>query len=316
MDESLGCRPDELLPADLSRHIIDSLQQVFATGAPITGLEISIPAPNSPNAMRHWLLSYDPVPDAQGETQMVGTCVVDITSQKQAEVDAAAANRSKDEFLAMLGHELRNPLSPIVSSLEIMQRRLGELGAQERAVIDRQVRRLARLVDDLTDVSRISRGKLELQKRSIEISAVIAQAIETTDPTIKKRQHQLKVSVPERGLRVSADEHRLTQVMTNLLGNAAKYTDPGGTIDVVAGKEDDQVVVRIRDSGIGIRKEDLPRIFQRFVQEERALDRSEGGLGLGLSIVSSLVAMHGGQVSAHSPGIGQGSEFVVRLPLL
>jgi CheY-like chemotaxis protein/two-component sensor histidine kinase len=164
------------------------------------------------------------------------------------------------------------------------------------------------------DISRIARGKIELQLRPVEIAVVLAKAIETASPLIESRSHRLITSIPESGLLVRGDEHRLTQVMANLITNAAKYSDPGGVIEVTATREQRLVAVSVRDSGIGISAELLPRIFERFVQGERALDRSEGGLGLGLTIVESLVELHDGSVCAQSAGIGKGSEFVVRLP--
>jgi PAS domain S-box-containing protein len=315
IEHSLGRRPDEILPSDLALHIIDSLERVAQTGESINGLEVAFPAPNHPNAPRHWLLNYYPIRGADGTIQLIGTCVVDITTQKLAETQAAAANRSKDEFLAVLGHELRNPLSPILSSLELMRLRLGEVGEKERAIIDRQVRHLTRLVDDLMDVSRISRGKLELAREFVQIAVVLDHALEITEPLIKKREHRLIVTVPRDGLRVCVDMQRMTQVLTNLVNNAAKYTDPGGTIEVSGRREGQTAVMGVRDSGIGIAPELLPRIFDRFVQEERALERADGGLGLGLAIVHSLVTLHGGTVAAKSEGIGKGSEFVIRLPL-
>jgi PAS domain S-box-containing protein len=224
-------------------------------------------------------------------------------------------NRAKDEFLAMLGHELRNPLSPILTALQLMRLRGGEALLKERTIIERQVRQLMRLVDDLLDVSRITRGKIELQVEPVEIAEVVAKAIEMAAPMIEQRKHRLISDVPSHGLLVRGDELRLSQVVSNLLNNAAKYTAPGGTIAVSAGRESDRAVLRIRDNGMGIATELLPRLFDLFVQGERALDREGGGLGLGLTIVRRLVELHGGEVAAFSAGENQGSEFTVRLPL-
>ncbi len=227
---------------------------------------------------------------------------------------AEGANRAKDEFLAMLGHELRNPLSPIVTSLELMKLKGSPETERERTVIERQVQHLVRLVDDLLDVSRIARGKVELKTETVEIAEAVAKAIEMASPLLEQRAHMLNVDVPGRGLRVHADPTRLSQVVANLLTNAAKYTPKGGQITIGAGQADGEVVLSVRDTGIGIAPELLPRIFDLFVQERQALDRSHGGLGLGLAIVRNLVELHGGAVSASSEGLGQGSEFVVRLP--
>jgi signal transduction histidine kinase len=229
--------------------------------------------------------------------------------------EAEAANRAKDEFLAVLGHELRNPLSPIVTALELMRLRGGDAFLRERAIIERQVRHLVSLVSDLLDVSRVSQGKLPLNKRPMEMSDVVFRAIEMASPLVEQRGHRLTVRVPETGLLVEADETRLAQVICNILNNAAKYTPEGGRIDVTAEREPAHVALKIKDSGIGLRPEVLSRIFDLFVQEERGLDRSRGGLGIGLSIARGLVELHGGTVAARSDGEGKGSEFVIRLPL-
>ena len=229
-------------------------------------------------------------------------------------VAAESANRAKDEFLAMLGHELRNPLSPILTALQLMKLR-GEPGSErERTVIERQVSHLTRLVDDLLDVSRIARGKVELKTDIVEMAEIVAKAIEMASPLVEQRLHTMTVDVPRRGLRVDGDATRLSQVVSNLLTNAAKYTPPGGDISIRAAHVGDQIVLTVRDSGIGISPDVLPGIFDLFVQERQALDRSQGGLGIGLTIVRSLVERHGGSVSARSDGPGKGSEFTVRLP--
>jgi PAS domain S-box-containing protein len=227
---------------------------------------------------------------------------------------AESANRAKDEFLAMLGHELRNPLSPIVTALHLMKLQGPEGSERARTVIERQVMHLIRLVDDLLDVSRIARGKVELKREVLELAEVVAKGIETVSPLLEERGHTLAVDVPRRGLLVNADPMRLGQVVMNLLTNAAKYTSSGGRITVRAQGVDDEVVLSVRDTGIGIAPDMLPHVFDLFVQERQAIDRSHGGLGLGLTIVRNLVERHGGSVSAHSEGLGRGSEFIVRLP--
>ena len=228
---------------------------------------------------------------------------------------AESANRAKDEFLAMLGHELRNPLAPILTALQLMTLR-GDIGAEkERAVIDRQVRHVVRLVDDLLDVSRITRGKVDLRTERVELAQVVARAIEMASPLIEQRQHDLQVQVAQQGLAVNGDPARLQQVVLNLLTNAAKYTEPKGRISLSAKREGDWIVLRVVDDGIGITAQMLPQVFDLFMQERQSLDRSLGGLGLGLTIVRRLVELHGGVVEGLSEGLGRGSEFVVRLPI-
>jgi len=228
---------------------------------------------------------------------------------------AQEADRRKDEFLAMLGHELRNPLSPILTALELMRRKAPQACERERATIERQIEHMVRLVDDLLDVSRITRGKIQLKRERIDPMAVLTKAVEMTAPLLERRSHHLELVPPPEPLLVEGDSARLAQVLANLLNNAAKYTDPGGRIRVSVSREGRQVVLSVRDSGTGIPPEVLPRVFELFVQDSQAIDRSQGGLGLGLAIVRSLVELHGGTVSAHSEGAGRGSEFVVRLPL-
>jgi PAS domain S-box-containing protein len=262
-----------------------------------------------------------PIRDENGAIVAAVTAYYDISEQKQLEqimlaarAEAETANRTKDEFLAMLGHELRNPLAPILTALHLMQLR-GVGAEKERTIIDRQVKHLARLVDDLLDVSRITSGKIALKKERVELGAVVARAIEMASPLLEKRGIDLVLSLPAVGLPVEADPARLAQVVCNLFTNAAKYSEQRGNVWVTGRQEADQVVLTVRDSGIGIAPEMLPRIFDWFVQERQALDRSQGGLGLGLAIVRSLVALHGGTVSVASGGKAQGSEFTVRLPL-
>jgi CheY-like chemotaxis protein len=222
------------------------------------------------------------------------------------------ANRTKDEFLAMLGHELRNPLSPIFTALQLMRLRGGDVLLQERTIIERQVKHMARLVDDLLDVSRVARGKVALSRAPIELADVLTKALETVSPALEERSHQLSVSVPAAGLVVDGDDERLAQVFANLLNNAAKFTEPGGRIQILAEPREGRVRVSIRDNGAGIDAKVLPHVFDLFMQ---ARDGSRGGLGIGLTIVRNLVALHGGTVTAHSDGPGRGSEFVVELPL-
>jgi signal transduction histidine kinase/DNA-binding response OmpR family regulator len=228
------------------------------------------------------------------------------------------ADRRKNEFLSMLAHELRNPLAPIRNGVHIL-RALAGSNAQVREVrdmMDRQVQHLVRLVDDLLDLSRITRGKIRLHREAVSLPEVLARAVETCRPLIDERGHHLTVVVPSEGPRVEGDAVRLAQVVGNLLNNAAKYSEDRGQIWLSAGPEGEQAVIRVRDAGMGIPGDMLASIFDLFTQADRSLDRSQGGLGIGLTLVRQLVELHGGSVSAHSDGPGKGSEFVVRLPLL
>jgi signal transduction histidine kinase/CheY-like chemotaxis protein len=230
--------------------------------------------------------------------------------------DLAEADRRKNEFLAMLGHELRNPLAPLRNALAL----LGpddpdrETVRWAKDLIGRQVDQIVRLVDGVLDLSRIMQGKLDLRRERVELLSVVANAVETARPTIDAKGHELTVSLPAEPVVLDADPIRLAQALTNLLINAAKYSEPGGHIALTAVREGGEVVVRVRDTGVGIAPEMLPRIFDLFMQEGRSADRSQGGLGVGLALVKSLVEMHGGGVQARSEGLGRGSEFVVRLP--
>jgi signal transduction histidine kinase/DNA-binding response OmpR family regulator len=230
--------------------------------------------------------------------------------------DLQDADRRKNEFLSMLAHELRNPLAPIVNGVQLMRKLAPNVPELRRVedMMDRQVRHLARIVDDLLDISRITRGKIRLQPAPIPVANVIGQAVEASRPLIESRRHALSVRLPEAKIYVNADSVRLAQIFTNLLNNAAKYTNEGGTIAVAVEQEGSEVLVRVRDSGVGIPPEMLHSIFDLFTQAERTLDRSQGGLGIGLTLVRRLVEMHGGSVEAVSKGTNQGSEFVVRLP--
>jgi len=237
-----------------------------------------------------------------------------FAAESRARADAEAASRAKDEFLAMLGHELRNPLAPIVTALSLMKRRSAGTLEKEREVIERQVKHLVHLVDDLLDVSRITQGKVALKKERVELGAVVQRAVELSSPLLERNQHHLSVLVPAHGLEVVGDSTRLAQVISNLLTNAAKYTQRGGHIEVVASRHEERVALTVKDDGVGIGPAMLSHVFELFAQERQSIDRSQGGLGLGLAIVKSLMAMHDGTVSATSAGPGKGSSFTITLP--
>jgi PAS domain S-box-containing protein len=273
--------------------------------------------------------SISPVFDENGELGGILAMLTDVTERRRLDEELrrrvqelAAEDRRKDEFLAMLAHELRNPLGAISNAGYVLDQ-LDQLdqtpGADSRvrdlvAVIGRQIRHLSRLVDDLLDVSRLTRGRIELRKREEELRPIVEGAVETTRPVLEQKGHRLTVSLPGEPVWLEADATRIEQVLANLLHNAAKFTDPGGKIELTAEIDGPQAVIRVRDDGQGIEPELLPRIFDLFVQEDRSLARSHGGLGIGLTLVRSLVERHGGRVEAHSAGPGRGSEFVVRLP--
>jgi CheY-like chemotaxis protein len=243
---------------------------------------------------------------------------VDVTGRIEHEQMLREADRRKDEFLATLAHELRNPLAPIRNALHLMARSNGPGNGleEERAMAERQVVHLARLVDDLMDVARISKGKIELRKEVVELAKVVSQAVETARPLIDERRHRLSVSLPDEAIRLEGDPTRLEQILWNLLNNAAKYTDPGGAIRLKVEPGVGEVAIRVRDTGIGIEPAMLPVVFEMFAQVDHRSARAQGGLGIGLGLVKTLVQMHGGTITAASDGPGEGSEFTVRLPVL
>ncbi|MDC3989144.1 PAS domain S-box protein [Polyangium jinanense] len=243
---------------------------------------------------------------------------MDVTARKEAEQALREADRRKDEFLAMLAHELRNPLAPIRNAAQIL-RLVGMADPRiERstAIIERQVQHMSRLVDDLLDVSRITSGKIKLQKGRVDVAPIVWRALETARPLLDARKHEIAIELPTEPVWVYADPTRLTQMIENLLTNAAKYTEERGHITIAVERAGDTVSIRVRDTGIGIPQEMLTRVFDLFTQVDRSLARSEGGLGIGLTLVKNIAEMHGGTVEARSEGRGKGSEFIVRLPIL
>jgi signal transduction histidine kinase len=241
-----------------------------------------------------------------------------VEALREAENALRQADRRKDEFLAMLAHELRNPLAPIRSAIHLLPRIVqpgNERVESTLRMVDRQVGQLSRLVDDLLDVSRITRGRIELQNEVLDLSSIITQALESVEPLMTEKRHVVLREDAGSPLHVQGDRARLVQCVSNMLANSAKYTDVGGRVRVEVRQEGEQAVITVEDNGIGMSEQLLPRIFDLFVQSERSLDRSEGGLGIGLSVVKQLVEMHDGQITAQSAGPGKGSTFEIRLPL-
>ena len=288
-----------------------------------------------PDGSIHWLAGRGRLfKDSEGRPRRLIGINIDITDRKRVEdelrrlaAELSEADRRKDEFLATLAHELRNPLAPIANGLQIMRLKSGaetDAGqsvadqsiADARAMMERQLGHMIHLVDDLLDASRISQGKLELRKERAELTAILNHAVETSRPVIEAAGHELTVSLPREPVFVDADVTRLAQVFANLLNNAAKYSEPPGHIWLAADRQGSDAVVSVKDAGVGIPPEMLSRIFELFTQVDQSLERSQGGLGIGLTLVRRLVDMHGGSVEARSEGRGKGSEFVVRLPIM
>jgi two-component system CheB/CheR fusion protein len=267
----------------------------------------------------HWFKTRGvPVRDDEGKiVYWFGTCT-DIEDGKRLQAALKEADRKKDEFLATLAHELRNPLAPIRNAVQLFYM-MGPIPPElqnARDTLDRQVRQMTRLVDDLLDVSRISRGKINLQKQPCDLSPILSNAVEASRPLIEARCQELTLTLPPAPVYVDADTARLAQVFSNLLNNAAKFTQSGGHIWLNTERQGSDVVVTVKDNGTGIPADKLPRLFELFSQVEGSLSHSQGGLGIGLHLVKRLLVMHGGSVTARSDGLGKGSEFVVRLPVI
>lgn len=310
----------KVIPESAAQQTWDVLDNVFRNEEPFLGSEF--PALFGLEG-RVFDFVAQPI-RAQGDVSGVMLHAVDVTETVMARRGSEALakrlqdnDRSKDEFLAMLGHELRNPLAPILTALHLMRlRSSNESTERERAIIERQVNHLSRLVDDLLDVSRATMGKIDLRREPLEVSTAVARAVEVAAPLIEQKHHQLSVTVPGAGLLVAGDPVRLAQIIANLLHNAAKYTDPGGHISVEAWGENAEVILRVKDDGRGVAAERLSSMFELFVQGDQSADRSQGGLGVGLTLVRSLVQLHGGRVEARSEGPGKGTEFIISLPAL
>ncbi len=286
--------------AVLAGHRVEHEQQVeFAEGGVQWISAVYVPMFGSDGAVDGWVAA-----------------VTNITQRKRLELALLEADRRKDEFLALLAHELRNPLAPMRNALEVLHLTTPPepLLDRARAIIDRQLLHLSRLVDDLLDLSRITQGRIQLQRTRVAVSVVVAHAVEVSTPLIEEAGHRLEVCLPREPLYIEGDITRLAQIIGNLLSNAAKYTPRGGRIRLTAHREPDEVRIDVEDTGIGIPADMLPHIFDMFVQVNPSLDRTQGGLGIGLTLVSRLTAMHGGRVEARSAGLGEGSTFSVRLP--
>ncbi len=271
------------------------------------------------NGSWRWILGRGQVVERNAEgrpLRAIGTHA-DVTARHEAEAAVAEADRRKDEFLATLAHELRNPLAPIRNAVHVLQLKYGSEHSEASLLdmVQRQVDHLVRLVDELLEISRISRGKIELSKEHVALSKVLRHALETCEPLIDMKSHSVKVSCEDEQLWIYGDVVRLAQIASNIISNAAKYTPPGGRIEVVAARRDHEVALSVRDNGVGISADMMPRIFDLFTQTQGQIRLSEGGLGIGLALVRKLVELHGGRVEAHSAGVGCGSEFVVWLPL-
>jgi signal transduction histidine kinase len=282
---------------------------------------MELPLRRHDGAFRWFLTRVNPLRGSDGSILRWIGINTDIHERKEAEAEKAhllgkaqEANRAKDEFLAMLGHELRNPLAPILTAVQLMKLR-ENAPSREREVIERQAQHLVRLVDDLLDVSRVVRGRIVLRRKPLQLREVVVKGVEIASPALEKARHHLEVAVPE-DLWLDADDVRIAQVVANLVTNAAKYTPPGGHVRIAARRDGAQVELTVEDDGLGIEPELLPRVFELFVQGARGIDRSEGGLGLGLALVRTLTELHGGSVVARSEGRGRGTQLVLRLPAL
>jgi PAS domain S-box-containing protein len=319
---SLSAPPGELPPYKICQDgrevLVDELpmQKCMAYGVPVDSTEFQMVRPDG--TVKTIINSVRPLFDASGKVRGCISICTDITERKISEEMRKEADRRKDEFLATLAHELRNPLAPIRSAVELLREKAPAVPELMwvQDVISRQLQQLSRLVDDLLDVSRITRGKIELRKERVALSTVVEHALETSWPLVHASRHTLRVRLPPEPLWLDADPTRLAQVLSNLLNNAAKYTPPGGSIVLTAEPAGDDVVLTIQDNGAGIPPEMLSRIFDMFTQVDTSLERAQGGLGIGLTIVKRLVEMHGGAIAARSEGLGRGSEFAIRLPFV
>jgi PAS domain S-box-containing protein len=288
-----------------------------AAGCALQSVEVVLPARDGPG-LRHLMVNAAPLHNLDEEVLGCVITMVDITGLKGAEAALKEADRRKDEFLAVLSHELRNPLAPVRNAVGVLKLKSPDEPELRwaREIIERQVHQMTRLIDDLLDVSRITQDRLELRRERVALAQILREAIEMSRPLIVQEGHELEVSIPHDPVLLDADAARLAQVFANLLNNAAKYTPAGGRIALCAWCEASEVLVSVRDNGVGIAPEMLPQVFEMFLQVDRSVGRTQGGLGIGLTLVKRLVTMHHGTVEAKSDGLGAGSEFIVRLPAL
>jgi PAS domain S-box-containing protein len=315
VEEHLGRKLNDVVPA-LAAEVFEAFQQVKETGQSVVNQEVRGETPRFPGQNRSWLCNFYPVSTPDGTLLGTGVLISDIDERKRMEEALRDADERKNQFLAMLAHELRNPLAPISNAVQIM-RVEGPNGPSFQwsiNVIADQVKHMTRMIDDLLDVSRITRGKVDLQRQTIDLADVVGLAVEASRPLLEDYRHTLTVQLPPNSILLDADPARISQVLSNLLNNAAKYTPEGGEISLVTEESGNDVIIRVRDNGIGITPDLLPKMFDLFVQADQSLSRSRGGLGIGLTVVRSLVEMHDGTVTVQSKGPGHGSEFSIRLP--
>jgi PAS domain S-box-containing protein len=323
-----GKTPDELVGASLrelvGEAVFQAIDPLCARVLAGESVQVELELPYAGGA--RWVhMAAAPTLDAGGIPDGCVAVLTDVTDGRRLERERERAlddlrevDRRKDEFLAMLSHELRNPLAPILNAVELLEQlepAADGLVGQSRQIIGRQAKHMKRLLDDLLDVSRVSQGKIQLQKQRVDLTLLLRQAAEVSEPMMIEKRHELSMALARQPVELEADPTRLLQVFDNLLNNAAKYTDPGGHIAITVAVEGGEAVVTIRDDGIGMPPDLLARAFELFVQGTRSLDRTQGGLGIGLTLVQTLVNMHGGAVRAFSEGPGRGTELVVRLPL-
>jgi len=305
----LGC------PDALALKIAGQIEQVFATGRPVVD---ETPITSGAGVLGHFEYNLSAVPGPDGTTYVVTGSSRDITARKRAEEELKEVDRRKTDFLAMLAHELRNPLAPIRNAVQLLQLTSGMPAAVPPllAMMDRQLGQMVRLIDDLIDVSRIGRGKVELKLGRAALATIVQQTLEAAQPLYERMDQELTVTLPARPIYLQADAARLSQAIGNLLNNASKFSDRGARVQISVARQDEMAVVRVTDNGVGIPGDHLLHIFDMFTQLDTSLARSRGGLGVGLALVKDLIEMHGGTVEAFSAGLGRGSEFVLRMPML
>jgi PAS domain S-box-containing protein len=313
----VGLEVREALPDLATQGFFELLDNVYATGEPYLGTGVPVVFGGAGEAVTRFVdFVYQPIRDASGAVEGIFVQGADVTDRHVALDALRAADRQKDQFLATLAHELRNPLSPISVAAELLRRSPDPATVARAAeIIARQAEHMRHLVEDLVDVSRVTRGLVTIDPHPVPLATIVAAAVEQTLPAVDQRGHRLEVDDAAPGLMVDADAVRLTQVVANLLGNAAKYTPPGGEIRVSIAREGGEAVLRVRDNGIGMDATLLPRVFELFAQAEVTPARRVGGLGIGLALALSMARMHGGSLHAESAGLGKGSLFELRLPM-